>query len=129
MTNEKWLNTLSTEEKAKFLVRSLRSCNFCIYDCVDKNCLENTCENGIKEWLKKEHKEPMPELKEGDCIFFREGSNVYRAMCVHGNIVYCIENARCHIFDGKLKEDTFAIKRYKISTGTLEDIWRADNER
>ena len=65
MTNEEWLNTLSIEEKAKFFARF---CNLCIYDSSDKNCLENHCENGIKEWLKKKHIEPIPILKVGDIV-------------------------------------------------------------
>lgn len=65
MTNEEWLGGLSTEEKAKFLARS---CNFCSYDCDNNYCSENHCENGIKEWLKKKHKEPMPTLKAGDIV-------------------------------------------------------------
>ena len=65
MTNEEWLNKLSTEEKAKFLARS---CNFCSYECGKGYCSEAHCEGGIKLWLKKENIEPMPEIKAGDIV-------------------------------------------------------------
>lgn len=64
MTNEKWLNTLGTEEKAKFLVRN---CNLCIYDCDNNYCSENHCRNGIKAWLEREHIEPKR------CSWFYQG--------------------------------------------------------
>lgn len=123
MTNEKWLNTLSIEEKAKFLVRS---CNFCIHDCDNNDCSENHCKDGINEWLNAEHKEPMPELKAGDVIFYTQNNFKYYAFCVYGNIVYAPSKGECCNFGGEIKDSTTCIKRYNPKTSLLEDIWRAE---
>ncbi len=64
MTNEEWLNSLNTEEKAKFLHDIQFSCNTCtltsfrFYKSNIMKCpLQVSCakENGIVEWLKQPH--------------------------------------------------------------------------
>lgn len=122
MTNEAWLNTLSTEEKAKFLVKS---CNFCSRDCIDKYSSERVCENGIAEWLKQSHQNPMTELKAGDYIFYEYSGVMYRAFCISSNLVYLIDRGVCTKFDGEIKQRTTLIKRYNATKDMMEDIWRA----
>lgn len=116
MTNEEWLNTLSVEKKAKFLARS---CNFCSYDCANDYCSENHCEEGIKEWLKKKHIEPMPEIKAGDLVFYSKESYYValtpdKLVTLRGYVVVDLENAI-------RKDCIIAVKRYM--NGELTTIW------
>lgn len=122
MTNRQWLMSLSDEDLAATLCAT--SCEICWHNPC---CNGESCPDGIIKWLKAKRIKPMPELQIGDCIYFQESSNVYQAFCIHGNTVYCIDNGRIFVFEGKLKEDTVAILRYNVKTGTLEDIWRTDN--
>jgi hypothetical protein len=117
MTNEEWLNTLGTEEKAKFLIRN---CNLCIYDCDNNYCSENTCENGIKKWLKREHIEPMPTLKVGDVLdVVLEDGCWYDGVYVAKGIVYILGECICkEITEVKIK----SISRW--SSGSMHEIWR-----
>lgn len=120
MTNEEWLNTLSTEEKAKIIARS---CNLCSYDSDNGYCADslNVCKNGIKEWLKKKHIEPMPELEAGDIVVY--GGLSYVA--ISSTTLVCREmekQYRLEDINSKIKN----IQRYNGST--YQCIWRADNE-
>lgn len=66
MTNEEWLNSLNTEQKAKWLSRYMGICSVC--ENADKFDDDACCENGIcpygednrkafEMWLRQEHKE------------------------------------------------------------------------
>ena len=117
MTNEQWLNTLSTEEKANFFVKN---CNLCIHDCVDKYRSENICENGIKEWLKKEHKEPLPILKVGDIVQTKS----YCRYVAIDSIVLVKTESKERVF----LCDIGAIDKIWRSEGAeYQCIWKADN--
>lgn len=65
MTNREWLNGLSDVELARVIHQgSDKDCKFCKYEktrCID-------CDEGITEWLKQKHIEPMPELEAGDIV-------------------------------------------------------------
>lgn len=123
MTNREWLNSLSNEKLAEKL-HEKGKCGLCIWEY--KECMD--CANGITQWLDKKHIEPMPQIKEGDYILYEYSNVVYRAFCVYGNIVYLIDRGVCTNFGGEIKESTIVIKRYDNIKGTLEDIWRADDE-
>lgn len=121
MTNEKWLNTLSTEEKAKFLVRS---CNFCSRGCVDKYRSENVCENGVKEWLQKKHIDPMPKLQIGDVLTSITNRTF---IVVHKDYVYDVSDERIASLNWVLGVYTNVdVSRVDIN-GKCQSIWRADN--
>lgn len=130
MLNRQWLNSLSNKELAK-LINKNDSCDYCIRsingDCESEYCQSSGyCEKGIEEWLETEHEKPMPEIKEGDCIFFQENGHVYTAFCVYGNSVYLAKKRVCTIWNGELKKNTFLITRYNRKTEEMEVIWRAD---
>lgn len=61
MTNREWLESLSDEKLAKFLYNLSKkffgSCEICSSRLM--KCIENKeeCPNGIRKWLKAEHKE------------------------------------------------------------------------
>ena len=124
MTNEEWLNTLSTEEKAKFIARS---CNLCSYDSDNGYCSDsfNVCKNGIKEWLKREHIEPMPEIKIGDVIYCNICKS--RARFVVMSDIHA-SNLNGIFIRWREKNDIWKIERMNDETGFLEVIWRADDE-
>lgn len=126
MTNREWLNSLSNEEIAKVINQSC--CRLCIGKNDGKYCYEHDCDEGIKEWLNKKHIEPMPEIKAGDYIVYKKGGSLYRAVCVYGNIVYRIDRGWCCNYGDEMQEKTISIKRYDVANGTLEDVWKAENE-
>lgn len=128
MTNEEWLNTLSTEEKAKFIARS---CNLCSYDSDNDYCADslNVCKKGIKEWLKKKHIERMPKIEKGDIFVYLRGQVPFFGVCVYGNIVYLPDKGECRNFGGEIKENIVTIKRYNSAKGTMEEIWGAGDDR
>jgi hypothetical protein len=131
MTNREWLNKLSDEELAKML-NDEYSCSFCTHyvngELTCSGSGENICLNGIKKWLREDYEKPMPEIKAGDYIVYEKDHCLCRAVCVYGNIVYRIDRGGCCNYGGEMQEKTISIKRYDITNGTLEDIWRADNE-
>lgn len=108
MTNEKWLNTLSVEKKARVISDN---CAYCTY-------------HEITEWLNKKHLEPMPEIKIGDVLdVVLEDGCWYNGFCVAKGIVYILGECICkEIKEVKIK----SISRW--SSGGMEEIWRADNE-
>lgn len=55
MTNREWLATLTDEELA---IQLEISCNSCVYE-LDRVC--GDCVEGLKEWLKSEHKDGEAE--------------------------------------------------------------------
>jgi hypothetical protein len=129
MTNEEWLNTLSTEEKAKFIARS---CNLCSYDGDNGYCSDslNVCKNGIKEWLKREHIEPMPELQVGDIIvvLLDKGliNKIVVALIVMGDKhASDLNGVMYNLKDLNIR----AIKRMNNTNERVETIWRCDNDR
>jgi len=62
ITNEEWFCNLSTEEKAKFILKKFINgslCDICRWDCRER-CFVRSDEEEIKvvqEWLKAVHKE------------------------------------------------------------------------
>ena len=128
MLNREWLNSLSNRELAEKL--DGLSCNFCIYrkrngDCekpIDKNCLDD-----IEAWLGKKHVELMPEIKEGDFVYYLRNGESRLGICVCTNIVYLIDKNVCTSFEGEIKQKTIGIRRYTHKKGMV-DIWRSDND-
>ena len=60
-TNEEWLNSLDTEEKANVLYKMINDglCGLCKWDCRER-CFVHTEEDELKvicDWLKEVHKE------------------------------------------------------------------------
>ncbi len=61
MTNEEWFCSLSTEEKANFLLRIFGNCGWCRDGGNPKFCptdFENSClfeDDGLVKWLKEKH--------------------------------------------------------------------------
>ena len=127
MTNREWLNSLSDEKMAEKLLPPHRECEYCIINS-DCNHIAGNCYDKIAEWLGAKYEKPMPKIKEGDYILYEYSNVVYRAFCVYGNIVYLIDRGVCTNFEGEIKENTIAIKRFELAKRTLNDIWRADNE-
>ena len=119
MTNEEWLNTLSIEKKAKIFAKF---CNLCIYGSSDKDCLENVCENGIKEWLKKEHKEPIPTLKAGDIV---QTKPYCRYVAIDSIILVRAENKE-RVF---LCDIGNIVQVWRSEGAEYQCIWRADRIR
>lgn len=62
MTNREWLESLSDEQFAKFLMKR-KVCEICAYHrfyrsvCNSKTILRLNCSKGVIEWLKAEHEE------------------------------------------------------------------------
>lgn len=58
MTNFDIIKSMTVDEMAEF-IDSKYSCNKCIYlnDITKKNCYEDGCKEGIKQWLLKECEE------------------------------------------------------------------------
>ena len=62
MTNREWLESLSDEELAKFLIKR-KVCTICAYHklyrsvCNSKTILRLNCSKGVIEWLQTEHKD------------------------------------------------------------------------
>lgn len=130
MTNSIWIKSLNNEDLAEWLAKRL-SCGTCdLQDTCghEKRSFKN-CQLTMEEWLDAKHEKSMPEIKAGDYILYEYSEIVYRAFCISGSVVYLIDRGVCTNFDGELKENTIAIKRYDIAKGMLEDIWRADNGR
>lgn len=131
MTNREWLTSLSDSELA-VMINEECSCNCCThyvdgeYECSvdDKG---NICIKGIEAWLNAEHEKPMPELQAGDMFIYTQSQITFYGVCVYDNIVYLPGEDRCYNFGEEIKEKIIAIKRYNISKGTMETIWRADN--
>lgn len=128
MTNLDKIRQMSAEELVK-MFDGAWGCYRCSYNeggaCGRLG--DNQCTDGIIKWLNSEHENPMPEIKVGDYIVYKKDSVLWRAVCVYGNIVYRIDRGGCYDYGGEMQEKTISIKRYSILTGTLEDIWRADN--
>lgn len=62
LTNEEWFTRLSTEEKAKFLKKIIKSCGWCLDGGNPPYCLfsGNKClfnDGDFVEWLKQPHRE------------------------------------------------------------------------
>ncbi len=61
LTNEEWFCSLSTEEKANFLLRIFGNCGWCRDGGNPKFCptdFENSClfeDDGLVKWLKEKH--------------------------------------------------------------------------
>ncbi len=56
MTNREWLESLSDEEFAKFMMRADR-CNYCVGDDGECFTYNKPCYKGKYMWLQAEHKE------------------------------------------------------------------------
>lgn len=125
MKNIDKIRAMSAEELGAFLGKAINQCSLCHYQDIPE-CNGN-CEKGITIWLRAKHEEPMPEIKAGDYIVYEKDGCLCRAVCVFGNIVYRIDRGGCCNYGGEMQEKTISIKRYDITSGTLEDIWRADN--
>lgn len=125
MKNIDKIRAMSAEELGTFLGKAINQCSLCHYQDIPE-CSGN-CEKGITRWLNAKYEKPMPEIKEGDIFLYVEKTVTYFAVCVYGNILYLPDKGKCCNFGGEIKEKTFAIKRYSIEKGTIEDVWRADN--
>lgn len=126
MKNIDKIRGMSAEELGAFLGKAINQCSLCNYQDIPK-CSGN-CEKGITKWLNAKFEKPMPEIKAGDYIVYEKDGCLCRAVCVFGNIVYRIDRGGCCNYGGEMQEKTISIKRYDITSGTLEDIWRAKNE-
>ena len=126
MKNIDKIRAMSAEELGAFLGKAINQCSLCSYQDIPE-CSGN-CEKGITRWLNAKFEKPMPEIKAGDYIVYEKDGCLCRAVCVFGNIVYRIDRGGCCNYGGEMQEKTISIKRYDITNGTLEDIWRADNE-
>jgi len=128
MTNREWLNSMSDEEFAR-MFDGAWGCYRCSYNeggaCGRPH--DDSCMDGIIKWLKAKNEKPMPEIKAGDIIYYCRDNERCRAVCVYGNIVLRIDKGGCINYGGEIKENTIAIRRYSIETGTVEDVWRSCN--
>ena len=125
MTNEEWLSRLSTQEKAKFLVRN---CNYCSYDCDNDYCSENHCENGIKEWLSKKHIETMPEIKIGDVLSIKSAniSGYFLGVVIDDNTVFNDYYGCKEISDPKYT--IMVIMNFNKNKKILETVWKRETD-
>jgi len=129
MINREWLSKLSNKELAHIIEKET-SCYFCVFSD-GKKCKKpkgTRCVDGIIEWLEAEYKNAMPDIRSGDYIFYKYGTNIYRAFCVTNNIIYLIDRGVCATFDGEIKQRVVTIQRYNTTKG-MEVIWRAGNEK
>lgn len=62
MTNREWLEKLSDEELAHFIVLGD---DYCHPEDDDMFCTGDVCQHCVLKWLTQEHPNPMPELKAG----------------------------------------------------------------
>ena len=125
MKNIDKIRAMSAEELGAFLGKAINQCSLCNYQDIPE-CSRN-CEKGITRWLNAKIEKPMPEIEAGDYIVYENGGCLCRAVCVFGHKVYRIDRGGCCDYGGEMQEKTISIKRYDITNGTLEDIWRADN--
>lgn len=55
MTNGDKIRAMSNEELADSILNTnICYCDYCIYDCNGRECMENTCKKGIKAYLESE---------------------------------------------------------------------------
>lgn len=117
MKNIDKIRAMSARELAKELCFS---CCFCIHS--DNFCKNNDCYESRLEWLNQESN-PMPKIQIGDVLeVVLKGGNWYDGICVAKGVVYIMGECICkEITEVKIK----AISRW--SSGSMEEIWRADN--
>lgn len=122
MTNREWfvdkITTMSDEELAHFI--EVEEDLWCGDNCELYNC---NCEKCMIDWLKKEHIEPMPELKVGMFVKVRHTFGDYGIGVVTQNIVV-YENGG---FDwiSQIKNDVIAIYQANCFDGCNDNniIW------
>lgn len=117
MKNIDKIRAMSAEELAKWK-RSRRCFNNCRF--------EQTCDmacKGLIEWLYQEIN-PMPEIKIGDVLdVVLEDDAWYDGVYVAKGIVYILGECICkEITEVKIK----SVSRW--SSGSMHEIWRADDE-
>ena len=121
MTNEEWLNGLNTEEKAKLIAKG----DCCIY--AGDEC--KGCVGGITEWLKTEHVEPMPKLKNGDLLRFKfkNGIREYNASVVGEGYMYSSDCGYGIL--AKTNDNHYKITEvWRFNGKVLSIIWRVAND-
>lgn len=82
MTNREWLESLSDEELAMFYATQSTICEMCDYtDVCISNITSEKCSEGVKRWLRAEHKEPKKELTAAQLYgVFKKGFQDRRAI-------------------------------------------------
>lgn len=127
MTNREWLNSLSDEKLAeKLLPPTHCECGDCIIHAECTHIWGN-CYDRIVEWLKRKHKESMPELQVGDIIVVLLDKGLINKIVV-GLIVMSdkyasnINGVMYNLEDLNIR----TIKRMNNTNERVEIIWRAD---
>lgn len=122
MTNREWLNSLSNEELARFILHD--KCDSCSLESKTEGC-HMKCAEGITEWLDKKRTEPMAEIKIGDLLTFAGKKTEYTGIVVDDDTVFLHAEEKRHYLKLLIK-DCVNIRRYDCWKDEWETIWRAD---
>ena len=91
MTNEEWLNGLSTEDKVDIIIRG--ACSICVHkdECI---LPEHSCRDGIMKYLQQTHVKPMPKLVKGDILklkfMYKDGTYRLEEATYLGRDIICV---------------------------------------